>query len=433
MDVAGTRFTWLEFDKDGNLRDLGAVAALNELVQPEVGDVVMMSHGWKTDKAGAMELYGALWPNVLSALKAKGTGTAGFVLAGVVWPSVAFRTNFDNPSAPEATALALPSAAGDDGDLSPQAFAIIVEDAAELAGPPGAELRYAAYNAQEAIGPEQARVLMNRLQKAFPARSQSSDSELETSRAALVDGNPQDVFLGLMAPPSMPVDPAVGSALSIGSALGQFLTGPRAAIARVLNQFTYYEMKARAGDVGAGLARVLSGLSPQRQIRLHLIGHSFGARLVTSAASTFNPPPRVELRSLTLLQGAFSHNAFSADAGLAQPGAFASVIGKVSGPISATHTHNDSACTIAYALASRLVRDNAKAIGDASDQFGAIGANGLLHLAQGKSIAQAMAPDAQYRFQPGLAHNFLADACVSEHGDVTNREVGRLVAAALTV
>ena len=57
-------------------------------------------------------------------------------------------------------------------------------------------------------------------------------------------------------------------------------------------------------------------------------------------------------------------------------GAFPSVVGKPTGPIVITHTHNDLACTIAYALASRLSRDITQGIGDASDEFGAMGANG---------------------------------------------------------
>ena len=73
------------------------------------------------------------------------------------------------------------------------------------------------------------------------------------------------------------------------------------------------------------------------------------------------------------------------------------------------------------------------AIGDSADQFGAIGANGMLHLAaQQLAAEQAMSPAAAYGFTPGHAHNFNADLCITGHMDVTNPEVGRLVAAALS-
>ena len=53
----------------------------------------------------------------------------------------------------------------------------------------------------------------------------------------------------------------------------------------VLNFTTYFEMKARAGTVGKnGVAPLIDRLAPQVQ-RIHLIGHSFGGRVVTAAAA----------------------------------------------------------------------------------------------------------------------------------------------------
>ena len=54
----------------------------------------------------------------------------------------------------------------------------------------------------------------------------------------------------------------------------------------MLNFATYYQMKERAGTVGAGglnpLLRELRAAAPD--LRIHLVGHSFGGRLVTAAA-----------------------------------------------------------------------------------------------------------------------------------------------------
>lgn len=434
MDIAGTPFEWLLFDERGVLTDPNSTGRVGAMLKPSVTDLVIMSHGWKTDQAGAMELYDPLWRHIIAALgRHGGRPPAGFALAGIQWPSKEYRTDFDNPANPEVGALPLPDAAGTDGDLSPAAFETVLADAVALAGSQGAPIREASVAAQGGVGPEQASALMGALKAAFPARLTNGDTELAAARAPLANEDPQAIFLDLMAPPPMTVSPNAGGSLGIGSWLGQALAGPRAAIGRVLNQFTYYEMKARAGDIGAGLgSRVLSALSPPGPIRLHLIGHSFGGRLVTSAAASATPGRGVTLQSLTLLQAAFSHSALAADFGGGQAGAFWKVAGKVTGPISATHTHRDAACTLAYALASRLVRDNAMAIGDADDQYGAIGANGLLHLApQLMHAEQVMGAAAAYGFTPGRAHNFMADACVSGHMDVTNEEVARLVAAAL--
>ena len=436
MDIAGTPYAWLAFDERGILIDPGAQAGLAALLTPSVTNLVVISHGWKTDKTDAMALYEPLWKSVLAALTAQvGRAAGGFVVAGVQWPSKEFRTDFDSPAqAAQFGALALSNSVAGNGDLSPAAFNEVLGDAVVLAGAGGPAVYAAAAAMQDGFGPGRAQILAAALKSAFPQRITNADIELRTDRAPLVEEDPQELLLDLMAPPPMTLNSSVGSAMGLGSLVGQTLAGPRAAVGRLLNQFTYYEMKARAGDVGAALgARVLSGLAPAQPVRLHLIGHSFGGRLVTAAAAALAPPSRMTLQSLTLLQAAFSHNALSADVGDGQPGAFPKVIGKVAGPISATHTHNDLACTLAYALASRLVRDNAMAIGDSADQFGAIGANGMLHLAaQQLAAEQAMSPAAAYRFMPGHAHNFNADLCIAGHMDVTNPEVGRLVAAALS-
>jgi pimeloyl-ACP methyl ester carboxylesterase len=193
-------------------------------------------------------------------------------------------------------------------------------------------------------------------------------------------------------------------------------------------------MKSRAGVVGRHLgADVLPKLSTPAHVRLHLIGHSFGARLVIAAASAL--PSAVPLYSLTLLQGAFSHNAMAALVRPGLPGAFANVVGRPTGPIAITHTHNDEACTFWYAIASRLSRDMAKAISDKDDAFGAMGANGAQKL-NPEVLAQDVS-DLNFRPVAGKVNRFLADSYVVKtdtldaHNNVTNPTVGRLVASVL--
>jgi hypothetical protein len=79
-------------------------------------------------------------------------------------------------------------------------------------------------------------------------------------------------------------------------------------IERLLNFATYYQMKDRAGFIGRdGLNPFLARLQAQSSsnLRFHLIGHSFGRRLVTAAADGANP---LRLDTLILLQAAYSHN-----------------------------------------------------------------------------------------------------------------------------
>jgi hypothetical protein len=209
----------------------------------------------------------------------------------------------------------------------------------------------------------------------------------------------------------------------------RFFAGPRAAVARLLNQFTYFEMKKRAGVVGVALARDLEadGLAG---VRLHLIGHSFGARLVTAAAASLTT---IQPASLTLLQAAYSHNGLGVGRVPVPQGAFRAVMAdrRVSGPIAITHTHNDAAVGIAYVIASRASGVMASTFGGPDDPFGGMGANGAQLVADGEAVAATLVAGAAPSLAPGLINNLLADAVIKDHNDVANPEVARLALAAV--
>jgi pimeloyl-ACP methyl ester carboxylesterase len=73
-------------------------------------------------------------------------------------------------------------------------------------------------------------------------------------------------------------------------------------------------MKQRAGIVGSqGLHPILASLQPRRAAgtRIHLIGHSFGGKLLTAALTGHQLAGGNRVDSLMLIQAAFSHFAFS--------------------------------------------------------------------------------------------------------------------------
>ena len=76
---------------------------------------------------------------------------------------------------------------------------------------------------------------------------------------------------------------------------------------------SYFQMKTRAGDIGrSGLGQFLVALQTAApSVRVHLIGHSFGARLVSFALAGLPDGAGSPVKSLYLLQGAFSHFAFA--------------------------------------------------------------------------------------------------------------------------
>ncbi len=210
------------------------------------------------------------------------------------------------------------------------------------------------------------------------------------------------------------------------------LAGPatlRHGLLNLMNLTTFYQMKQRSGVIGE------NGLAPQLdlfaakypQVRIHLAGHSFGARLVSAAANTVCSP----VQSLTLLQGAFSHHGFAPSVN-GKPGAFRDVVAKsrVNGTISATHTRNDKAVGLAYALAARVAGQEAAFLGDGNDRFGGIGSNGAQRTPE--AVQQSLLPATRpYNFQKGKIHNMKADTFIGSHTDIVNPEVAWLLRQAI--
>jgi pimeloyl-ACP methyl ester carboxylesterase len=160
--------------------------------------------------------------------------------------------------------------------------------------------------------------------------------------------------------------------------------------------------------------------------RLHLAGHSFGARVVTAAAAASEVP----VASVTLLQAAFSHRSFSGTG--APEGAFRSLLTRpqLVGPVVVTYTHNDKAVLLAYAVASRLARQAGAGLGDADDPYGGLGANGAVATTE-VDPGTLGNEETRYRFAPRRITNLRADRCVAGHGDVRNRAVANALLQAM--
>lgn len=207
----------------------------------------------------------------------------------------------------------------------------------------------------------------------------------------------------------------------------------------VLNLSTYYEMKARAGAVGQGLVPVLAAVRAARpEMRLHLAGHSFGARVMASALANCTPLP---VHSVTLIQGAFSQFGFAKQwdgvhDGLFRPGL---VGGRLEGPVVVTYSRHDEMVGLAYELASRLARnlpDTTGQVPDADDhvrdEFGAIGSHGALSTPE--SLWSPMLPlqGAGYAFPARAISNLESSAYISSHFDVMTAETGKALVGAIT-
>ncbi|WP_327131458.1 serine-threonine protein kinase [Streptomyces sp. NBC_01343] len=437
----------LTFDAEGDVdpgsRD--AVAAL------EATDLLVFAHGWNSDRATSTRLFDRFYAPFPGLV---GSGVRlGYV--GVVWPSIRFSDepipDFDPHGAlaepgrgtalDPATLRALgefwpgrvaeldriaelledrPESAAaftEFGALVRELAGVDVVDApgaAGIAGPAGAGVAGVSGFAGVAgvAGPA-----VRDVPAIFTL------DVLEVCRA-LTEG---------LVEAGAPSGDAAGPGFSLGGGLHALWNGAK----ELLRQATYYQMKKRAGVVGErGLGPVLAELAGRRPaLRIHLIGHSFGARVVSFSLRAVPDGARY-VKSATLLQGAFSHYAFTDrlphDNG--SGGALRGMQRRVDGPVVACHSPYDSALKVFYPLASRMAGDSAGLLGF-DERWGAIGHDGV----------QAVPGVPRLTLDAALRAGVPEAGCVSvdtgsvvrrggppsgAHSDICHEELARLVVAA---
>lgn len=430
----------LEFAKDGSPVRREQADAVRQLAD-QVTDVVVISHGWNNDMDEARVLYRNLFASVDAVRQAGGVdlGARSIGVVGVLWPSKRFSDAELIPGGAAGIGDADPSLPEDlrsraDAFEAPGAQKTL-DRAATLAdhleGSPKAQREYADLlrslvsadatepaDAPEAFfdldGPE----LLDRLETAMLTLS------LGTVPAAAGGAAGAGGAMGMGGAPAIGLAAGEsGGAAGLGSALGHLWSKGRS----LLNIVTYYEMKARAGRIGSGSVAPVLQTEVAGRATLHLVGHSFGARLVTAAADAL--PGAKSVGSLSLLQAAFSHNSFAKEWAPGRPGGFRRMVDehRVSGSTVITHTRNDKAVGIAYAIASSVADQAASGIGDADSPFGGLGSNGAQHTPEADNGQALQDVGARYTFGSGRIHNLLSDQFVAGHGDVSNTQVANAV------
>ena len=228
-----------------------------------------------------------------------------------------------------------------------------------------------------------------------------------------------------------------GAEQGIGDWFGKAINGAK----DVLRVFSYNTMKARAGTVGRnGLGPLLAALHAQSPaVRVHLIGHSFGARLVSFSLSGVGAPASSPVASLLLLQGAFSHWCFAhaQDNPFGSPGALNGYPDRVHGPLVATHTVYDWAVGVWYPKASFLAQQDTEAA--VADRWGGMGADGYQAVKPAEDTAMPAQGGTSYGFAPGIFYRVDAASVINNttgelfagaHSDIRKSQVAQLAAAA---
>ncbi|MFB7365608.1 serine-threonine protein kinase [Streptomyces hydrogenans] len=385
-------------DKDGD-GPAGQAAELVALARRGVTDLVVFAHGWNNSPSGATLLYSdffAPFPGLL----APGV-EAGY--AGVIWPSMMFA---DEP-VPDFRALVT---------TLPEKERTIVRLTELLALAPPEEAAFAEFGGL-------LRELADGGGEAF---------------AAAAGGRPEFLVADPLETCALFTAALDGTApeAAFGDGLGRLWKGGREA----LRQAAYYVMKRRAGHVGErGLGPLLAEVARAAPgLRVHLVGHSMGARLVAYALRGL-PGALRPVRSMTLLQGAFSHYAFAARLphDPDRSGALRDMQLRVRGPVVACHSRHDTALGVMYPLASRAAGDSASLaeplgrLAARDPRWGAIGWDGV----------QGVPGAARRTLATVLRDGVPASGCVSvdaaeavrSHSDVRCPELARVVVSAARI
>jgi hypothetical protein len=276
------------------------------------------------------------------------------------------------------------------------------------------------------------------LRALLPARQAADDLDAADAFRSLPGGE-LIKRLGKPLPLAQAAPGPGGAAAATGGAagLGQIFSGIKAGALNLLNLTTYYQMKERAGQVGSQglnpLLQAIQALPGVAPIKLHLIGHSFGGRLVTAAVAGPEGQTPLAVDTLTLLQTAFSHYGFAQRYDGVHDGYFRKVMDgrAVRGPGLVSFTKNDLAVGKAYPLASLIAGQAAAALGDENDKYGGIGRNGALKTPEASS-GVLLAVGAPYPLSPGKLHNLNADAVIKGHSDICHDEVAYAILAAVS-
>jgi len=397
--LAGFPFWTLVFDEEGHPRDAAALDAfVKEVAGAKLTDLSIFSHGWNNDRSVAMLLYEQFFAEERKLLddpaRAK-KRTPAMGVAGVVWPSIKWPEDDGGGAA----------ALGDEGEDLFESLKTVFTSASDRAELDELEaLLEERESSDEAL--EKFHDGLSKLLKEAP-RAEPAPDDVESK--GLAGSEWREVFENLGSGPD-----SDGGAAGLGDTFGHLWEGAKNA----LRVATYWKMKKRAGVVGRdGLGPLLGRLRKEsRDLRIHLLGHSFGARVVSYSLAGLPASalvPTSPVKSLFLLQGAFSHYAF-ADVlpfDKDRKGDLAGMASRVDGPLLATHSRLDTAVGIAYPAAQVVVGEDAAGLTSLVEtvalRYGAMGSSGALEV---NAVEKTLAP-------PGAVYPFAAGRWINLDGN----------------
>lgn len=445
--IAGFDYYRLHYDGNGNLPAADEFTALSGAAAAAT-DVVFLAHGFRNDESDATTLYTNFLTTLrghLSRTEFQGVAARNILVAAVYWPSKSYQETFPGNTGTvqdadvsaaqmEAVRQQLQGLQEDATDTQKQALDQAIALLPNLEHDTDAQNQFVSLVLSTIPSGDDAGDAMEGLSL---IRSQPGSDLLSLLRrpvtmpAARAAAGGGDSGGGVASVGEIVTSNGGGGVQAFGPVIGSILGGA----GKLGNITTWYQMKSRSGVVGeTGVVRAVRALKTDPlKVKVHLVGHSLGGRLMAACARGLTQDPMVQPDSLTLLEAAFSHFGFSANNGVGQTGFFRDVIAKqvVKGPMLETFSAQDTVVGYVYAIVSRLASDNVRAIGDANDPFGGIGRNGAQKTTEAvfDTLHDVGTP---YTFQTGVITNLDGSGgLITSHGDVTNDHVTYAFASAL--
>jgi hypothetical protein len=243
---------------------LAAITAAATSDEP-ITDVVIMSHGWLTTLPQAQASYDAWIAAVEQTRPATVGATEPFrpLVVAIHWPSKPATLSANAP-----------------------VTKVPFEGPPRAAAPPDASSPAAA---PPAGAPPAAATLEATTDAAAPSAANPSDTTAPDTTAQATTAPPDE------NPPR------------------KRHAGPIAFLYSVVPFFSFYQMKARAEKIGADAVAPLIGSLQERQpgVRVHVMGHSFGAKVVAESIQQRPTSTVKPISSMFLVEGAFSTWAFA--------------------------------------------------------------------------------------------------------------------------
>ncbi|MCD9121037.1 hypothetical protein [Cupriavidus sp. UGS-1] len=426
----GDRYALIAFDEDGDERaddpdgEAGCLSLrlLERWRAAPPTDVFLWCHGWKGDMPAALDQYGR-WIGAFARQRADREAAQAqrpelrIEHVGLHWPSQPWG---DEEMAEGAGDASFAAAAA----VGPQA--LIDAYAERLGDTPRVRAALATIVEVARTEPDAMRL---------PVEAQAAYRDLDWALGLRSEG-----IGGDLSSDRLPFDPeqAFDDALQVDAAFG----GPSlSGILAPLRQLSFWTMKKRGQRIGETALHPLLNrlLEAAPAVRLHLVGHSFGCVVMSSALAGpgGDAPLRRPVASCVLIQGAMSIWSYSPDIPL-QPGTAGYchgilTHGKVSGPIVVTRSRHDSAVGVLYPWAAGVASQLTLAETSALPKYGAIGAFGLQGI-DGAADASMLGVDGVYPWGEGDVFNLDASQFIRKgqgisgaHSDIDGPEVAHLI------